>query len=173
MTQGDIASLIHTGAEIFEAKLNLATGEFGLWVPVVERSRYGLVVYYLGTTELPSQGKMRDVAALAREHFLATFPYLSSMTFDEAWGDGGQWTRFDVDWWGVAHTFFLVALLFASLRTLPWLLIAVHRARAWPIRRRIARGQCAFCGYDLAGTSDGICPECGRDRALNSCLAKN
>ena len=29
-------------------------------------------------------------------------------------------------------------------------------------RRRIARGACGGCGYDLMGNTMGVCPECGR-----------
>jgi hypothetical protein len=35
---------------------------------------------------------------------------------------------------------------------------------AWAIRGRLAwrpRGSCHACGYDLAGNSNGVCPECG------------
>ncbi|MBC7834192.1 MAG: hypothetical protein H7Y88_03715 [Phycisphaerales bacterium] len=161
-SQGDIASLIYNGAEIFEARLNLGTREIGFWVPVVERVRYALVLYYLGTTELPSEEREREVAAVARGYFLTTVPDLSSMAFEE-WRVGGKWTRFDVDWWGVTQAVLLVLFFLAFLRTLPWLFIGVHRARAWPARRRLARGQCPFCGYDLSGAPSDTCPECGRD----------
>lgn len=29
------------------------------------------------------------------------------------------------------------------------------------IRRRMMRGCCAACGYNLAGNTSGVCPECG------------
>jgi hypothetical protein len=30
-------------------------------------------------------------------------------------------------------------------------------------RRRLARGLCPACGYDLTGNVSGVCPECGAD----------
>jgi hypothetical protein len=27
--------------------------------------------------------------------------------------------------------------------------------------KRIAKGQCTSCGYDLTGNTSGVCPECG------------
>jgi len=38
-----------------------------------------------------------------------------------------------------------------------------RRRRARVRRRRIARGLCLACGYDLRG-ADGVCPECGSER---------
>jgi hypothetical protein len=32
----------------------------------------------------------------------------------------------------------------------------------WRRRRRLRRGWCGKCGYDLTGNVSGVCPECGR-----------
>ena len=32
-------------------------------------------------------------------------------------------------------------------------------------RKRLARGLCPGCGYDLTGNLSGVCPECGEARA--------
>jgi len=38
-------------------------------------------------------------------------------------------------------------------------------------RRRLARGRCVECGYDLAGVTLPACPECGRERAAKPSAA--
>jgi hypothetical protein len=51
-------------------------------------------------------------------------------------------------------------ILNSALYAAGWglLLIGPRRARA---RRRKQRGWCLSCGYDLVGSSSGVCPECG------------
>jgi hypothetical protein len=39
----------------------------------------------------------------------------------------------------------------------------VERARERRWRRRLARGQCGLCGYNLRGNVSGVCPECGTE----------
>jgi hypothetical protein len=46
--------------------------------------------------------------------------------------------------------------VFALLLASPWIARAIIR------HRRISRGRCRFCGYDLSGALDRACPECGR-----------
>jgi hypothetical protein len=41
-----------------------------------------------------------------------------------------------------------------------WLVLLAPRQIRTLIRRR--RCQCITCGYDLAGNTSGVCPECGR-----------
>jgi hypothetical protein len=42
------------------------------------------------------------------------------------------------------------------------LLIAAGCLSVWLLRRRPPRpGKCTRCGYDLAGNTTGVCPECG------------
>ncbi len=53
--------------------------------------------------------------------------------------------------------YWLIALLAAVLPVL-WIWTDARR------RRRIARGQCGNCGYDMRG-SEGACPECGTGAA--------
>ena len=50
-----------------------------------------------------------------------------------------------------------VAFAFALVR------FALHAKAALSAERR-KRGQCASCGYDLAGNVSGVCPECGLAR---------
>jgi hypothetical protein len=59
-------------------------------------------------------------------------------------------------WGGLA----LNTLFYASLFALPLIV--------WPLarrRRRIRKGRCPACGYDLAATAEPVCPECGATRA--------
>ena len=42
-----------------------------------------------------------------------------------------------------------------------WWPMSVWR-RAYHRAKRISRGHCAYCDYDLTGNTSGICPECGR-----------
>ena len=45
---------------------------------------------------------------------------------------------------------------------IPWLVIAPPAAWAYlRARRRFGPGHCTTCGYDLAGNTVGVCPECG------------
>ena len=55
-------------------------------------------------------------------------------------------------WWGVLINTAVYAAILAGLLTVP---------RAIRTRFRLRRGLCPGCGYDLAGNTSGICPECG------------
>jgi hypothetical protein len=50
---------------------------------------------------------------------------------------------------------------------IPWMAALAVRDRSWIIRRgrRRARARCTECGYDLAGSAGGVCPECGASTA--------
>ena len=46
-----------------------------------------------------------------------------------------------------------------------WLLLttsAIPTALLWYRDRRLPKGHCQDCGYDLTGNESGICPECGQ-----------
>ena len=67
------------------------------------------------------------------------------------WIQPGLWFKQNWMWHGAA------VLAGLGLSSLAWY-------NPWVIRRRrVARGACAGCGYDLRDTpADGPCPECGR-----------
>lgn len=57
--------------------------------------------------------------------------------------------------------FFLPIVLIALL-TLPILASAINKAIALLRKRVPLPGHCVACGYDLAGNTSGVCPECGQ-----------
>ncbi|MBI4578634.1 MAG: hypothetical protein HY718_02975 [Planctomycetes bacterium] len=61
--------------------------------------------------------------------------------------EGRRMTGFDLRLWGP----FVVFMVYPGVAF-----------RAWLIRRRRpSRGLCLHCGYNLAGNTSGVCPECG------------
>lgn len=50
---------------------------------------------------------------------------------------------------------------------LPLLLSLIPTAYLWYKDRRIPRGHCQKCGYDLTGNASGVCPECGTSIAVD------
>jgi hypothetical protein len=71
-------------------------------------------------------------------------------------------------WGGVAHNAVAITLFAALLYSLTgwpaWFAAHPLSRRA----RRIARGLCPSCGYDLRGIEACLCPECGRPLTLDS-----
>jgi hypothetical protein len=62
--------------------------------------------------------------------------------------------------WGfliVTVPYWLLAVLTAVLPAMA----TARLLRGMKQRRRIARGMCPHCGYDLRGSGGGVCPECG------------
>ena len=58
---------------------------------------------------------------------------------------------------------------------MPFTVFGSASAAAWRRRsRRRSRGECAVCGYDLAGLPNaGVCPECGRAMRRNEAQSVN
>lgn len=75
--------------------------------------------------------------------------------------ESDQWSA-RVLWGGVAHDAFAVGvvslLLYSFTRWPAWFAAHPLSRRS----RRLARGLCPACGYDLRGIDAGLCPECGR-----------
>ena len=69
-------------------------------------------------------------------------------------------------WPGFAvNSLLCTALWWIVLAMLVWVIRIIHR---WPARRRVKRGRCPNCGYDLRGKLDAGCSECGWKRAASA-----
>ena len=69
--------------------------------------------------------------------------------------------RYRVHWLFVFHTAPGVSEILFPLWA-PFLAAALPTAYAWYRCRRRPPGHCPKCGYDLAGNTAGVCPECGK-----------
>jgi hypothetical protein len=67
--------------------------------------------------------------------------------------------------WAVAITWSMMSCILINLV----LLCVAIRRRYWP---RFDRHQCQKCGYDLRGTSTGVCSECGSPQPIAQRAAK-
>lgn len=65
-----------------------------------------------------------------------------------------------LDWTSVDLTLPLWTLLVVPISALAW--------RYLSHRRRICRGLCPFCSYDLRASASGLCPECGYGRVART-----
>jgi hypothetical protein len=75
-------------------------------------------------------------------------------------GFGATWRRYAADEainQAIGQVFLGVPLLIYALRWTPMLLPSYRRRL-----RRERAGQCLACGYDLRGSTGGMCPECGQ-----------
>lgn len=63
-------------------------------------------------------------------------------------------------WSGYAHNAAAALVAAITLYSSAWILRGATWLATLRLRRRLARGQCVECGYDLRGTC-GRCPECG------------
>ena len=106
-----------------------------------------------------------DVTDPGRPFARTTFPTMRQV----------QWKPLLVSWWWTiddGSAYWTGTWKWAT--TLVWflglgvaagaLVLGVWRWQRLQLRRRLRRGGCPHCGYDLRGGADGACPECGRDQ---------
>ncbi|HEY8748410.1 MAG TPA: hypothetical protein VIM11_10570 [Tepidisphaeraceae bacterium] len=99
------------------------------------------------------------LSALAIVHWYARLDMYDLLIINARTGEGRIATPSEELWYKQKPL--LAAAAFAALPVL-WTGLTLNRARGAAIRwrRRIAN-LCAGCGYDLAGNTSGVCPECG------------
>ncbi len=73
-----------------------------------------------------------------------------------------EWTRTTVYPWGFVHNAMSLLVLVLVANGVPSVTIGAWRRRR--AARRMARGQCAKCGYELGAAAIDRCPECGAAR---------
>ena len=64
-----------------------------------------------------------------------------------------------------------IGVPFWALVFLPTLLLAASAmisGRTFRRHRRLSRGLCLTCGYNLTGNTSGVCPECGTPMAAEA-----
>jgi hypothetical protein len=85
-------------------------------------------------------------------------PFFPGSLSNFGWAAGPVWRRLPLDpiWPGLAADTALVAATLLAFIILPIRLLLTFRRK-----RRLARGACPRCGYDLRGRTSSTCPECG------------
>ncbi|MCC7387906.1 MAG: hypothetical protein IT431_03970 [Phycisphaerales bacterium] len=131
----------------------------GFWSYVSETSSRGIHVQPLGGNWTPESIALARAALFGEEtKRLPCWEWVR--TYEDVAAVNRSSTR--LLWSGVAHDGFavtaLVALVYSFTGWPAW--FATHRLSRRS--RRLARGQCPCCGYDLRGIEAGLCPECGR-----------
>jgi hypothetical protein len=131
-----------------------------------EHRQYGWRLSFLGTEPLGSRGARVTTSGFPCNCFQAVYAYWSGQYVRTGWQHPDLWPLPEIEvlptsilWPGFAiNTLFYAAVL--------WLLFAAPFAlrRRLVIRRRIKRGLCPKCAYDLRAAQSNTCPECGATR---------
>ncbi len=123
------------------------------WTPIVERRTYSLRVWTDSNSLTPQQ---------TAEYRAALFDFLSTQAL---WGPlppglrAADLTTSQFRWTGVLGNLYALAG-FGTLAV--WIVAHVRRDNAVErARRRVLRGRCGHCGYDLSAAVGTNCPECG------------
>lgn len=91
------------------------------------------------------------------DRFVLVWPRCQGSIWD--WSTWITWGRLGPSWWITVPIW------------IPLVAAAGVTARAWRRHRRARRGPgaCLACGYDLAGLTGGVCPECGANGVPDEC----
>lgn len=134
------------------------TARSGAWSHVRETKFIGIRVYPLSGEW--SAGELRGAREVLFSEQTRALPCWRWVQHYEGVADADEWST-RLLWGGVAHdglalmTF--VGLLYSFTGWPAW--FAAHPLSR--LSRRLARGLCPSCGYDLRGLDSGVCPECG------------
>ena len=135
--EGKVAGVVSLDGQIFVGATNIPFGPSRAWTAQT-----------ISTT--PDEMRHLRQAALATPSQKQAARFLAAANVTDAFGVQGAWWRLI----GVPHW---LPIALCTVPPLRWSLRRITR------RRRVAKGRCPHCGYDLrgAGGTAGPCPECG------------
>jgi len=155
---GEIAALLHSSKNIVYITCRSKQTGFGvLYAWTTKRN------YHISLSKI--SGAWTDSELVDSEYALVEYPGSVPGMSDQLmrWlvlvKDGPKRSVFR--WTGPLFDIATILTIFALILSVRgW--SAWFAARPWSKRsRRLARGHCPGCGYDLSGNTTGICPECG------------
>jgi hypothetical protein len=130
----------------------------GFWAPTVTHYSRGISV-----SPLTGEWSDNDLTSVRLALVVESRQFPAAWELVEHWSDVAvvdrSWRQ--ILWGGVAHNALALtvfaALLYSFTGWPAWI-----AQRPWSVRsRRLDRGLCLSCGYDLRGLGGTICPECG------------
>jgi hypothetical protein len=138
----------------------------GPWAPIVERLRASIRVEPYEPGAFTGE-QVRLARRLAAERFIRSGGEGAESLAGQAWSRrAASLADGDLDeprilWSGVGLAASAAAGIGAWAWSLGWVPRAVHAWRRRRGRRRLSRGLCPACGYELLGSEAAACPECG------------
>ena len=153
------------GPSIVQCMLTDSIDRSGFWSWTTERHFRGIVLAPIG-----GDWSEEQLADARRAIFIESNLSPASWASMQPWTDvaAADIRSVRVLWGGVAHDALAITLFGALVYSLTgwpaWFAAHPLSRRA----RRIARGLCPSCGYDLRGIEACLCPECGRPLTLDS-----
>jgi hypothetical protein len=153
----ELSALLDRGEPVLSFVFARTERRIGFWVPTSEHFYRGVRHYTLSGDWTESQ--VRRAKALLHDA-AESKPERHWLVYARDVIDAPERSR-RILWPGVARSAFAATLaLGLILSILGW--PAWFARRPWSRRRRrLERGQCPGCGYDLRGVESPRCPECG------------